>query len=232
MDCIDQEDKFRISLSFLPLKGRIPHARANFSTEVFQRSKLLIQGGDNQESEFSDMWELNLRTKAWRLRKELKEPLVGHKSIKLRVLSKDTLMKGAGRAMLTYGGWMRNLYSDTLFLMDMSTFEMKECPRKPRSRIDEAKMTRTTLDTMKHIEIENSIPDGRRDHTMCFHAALSAVVVIGGWNSLEWHPDKVELEVWLYTSGTPLLTRVALEARRLGCGQPGAAEPARTLCGV
>ena len=201
IDTMDQEDGFRIALSFLELKGRCPRPRANFSTVVFQKSKILVQGGDSEQHEFNDIWELNLRTKTWRLRKELKESTVGHKSLKLRVLSKGVLMKGAGRAMLTYGGWTRNAYSDTLALVDMNTFELKECPRRVRNRLSESKIPKTSLDQSKQIELELSIPHARRDHTLTFHSELSSVVLIGGWDALEWHPENAELEVWLLTSG-------------------------------
>jgi hypothetical protein len=54
----------------------------------------------------------------------------------------------------------------------------------------------------KQIELDLSIPEARRDHSLCFHDKLNVVVMIGGWNALEWHPDQVALEIWAYTSGT------------------------------
>jgi hypothetical protein len=67
-----------------------------------------------------------------RLKRELREPIVGHKSVKLRVLSKESLVKGSGRGLLTYGGWQRSQYSDTLYLLDMYSLDLKECPRKSK----------------------------------------------------------------------------------------------------
>lgn len=207
----DQEATGKVTLSVLPLGSTkvhlghplIPPERANFVAVMYHKTKVLIIGGDMADREYNDIWELNLRTKVWRkIKRELREPIVGHKSVKLRVLSKESLVKGSGRGLLTYGGWQRSQYSDTLYLLDMYTLDLKECPRKPRGKLDDTRGPKSTFDTKKQIELDLSIPEARRDHSLCFHDKLNVVVMIGGWNALEWHPDQVALEIWAYTSGT------------------------------
>lgn len=202
MIAMDEECSSKLGLSVVGLSGRIPSARANFVAVSFQKSKMFILGGDNADKEYNDIWELDLRNKTWKkVRKELREPIVGHRSVKLRVLSKEAPIKDCGRGLLTYGGWQRNQYSDTLYLLDMYSLDLKECPRKPKSRFQEVKIPKSTIDTRKHVEKDLSIPEGRRDHAMCFQEDLNLVVLVGGWNALEWHPEQVELEIWLYTAG-------------------------------
>lgn len=207
----DQEVACKVTLSAVSLASsrvyqgqqKFPTARANFVAVMYHKAKVLIIGGDMGDREFNDIWELNLRTKLWRkIKRELREPLVGHKCVKLRVLSKESLVKGSGRGLLLYGGWQRTQYSDTLYLLDMYTLDLKECPRNLRNKLDDTRGPRSTFDTKKQIEADLTIPEARRDHSMCFHDKLNVVVMIGGWNALEWHPDQVALEIWVYSSGT------------------------------
>jgi hypothetical protein len=180
---------------------KVPAPRANFCTVLFQKTKVFVLGGDNADKEFSDIWELNLKKRTWRNRgKDLKEPLVGHKCVKLRVQAMDALVKGSGRGMLIYGGWQKNQYSDTLYLLDMFKLSIKECPRRAKGR-EEMKMPKSTFDAKKQIDIDLSIPEARRDHAFCFHEELNIIILSGGWNALEWHPDQVDLELWAMTYG-------------------------------
>jgi hypothetical protein len=76
---------------------------------------------------------------------------------------------------------------------------------------------KSTFDTKKQIELDLSIPEARRDHSMCFHDKSNVVVMIGGWNALEWHPDQVALEIW-HTHFRYYLpnVRLAMETGHLG----------------
>jgi hypothetical protein len=230
----DREEEEELSVFLQQPSGDLPNPRAHFSAVLLDNKKIIITSGDNQEEEFNDVYELNLLTNKWRNKKiKLKESIVGHKSILLKVKSSKDVLHTSGRGILTYGGWMKNTYSDNLVMLEYISKELRICPRRANKKQDSyMKGPKTTFDAERQIALDKLVPEGRRDHTFTFHGDLQSVVMIGGWNALEWHPDQTMLDIWALTSGSLPFIRVEMAQDYLGLWIPNSAESTRPHNGV
>lgn len=230
----DREEEEELSVFLQKPNGDLPNPRAHFSAVLLDNKKIIITSGDNQEEEFNDVYELNLLINKWRNKKiKLKESMVGHKSILLKVKSSKDVLHTSGRGILTYGGWMKNMYSDNLIMLEYISKELRICPRRANKKQDSyMKVTKSTFDVERQIALDKLVPEGRRDHTFTFHGDMESVIMIGGWNALEWHPDQTMLDMWALTSGRAILRRVEMAEDYLGLWIHDSLESARAYYGV
>lgn len=169
--------------------GTFPRRRANFSLTLSQDNKLFVVGGSSMQSEYEDFYFLDLKSYMWtRIPYPMQHTLVGHKSVYL------TSEKSETGAILIYGGWKTENYNDSLFLIELDTHKAKESKRIQK------KMFKTIHDVINNgnqkSKSEEHKPSARRDHTLDYVGKWERVVLVGGWNALQWNPTMVDLEVW------------------------------------
>ena len=93
-------------------------------------------------------------------------------------------------------------YNDVLYLTDLGDLTLKRSVRTPETSDYNLKTNKTMGDFKQRIENDLNIPESRRDFSFNLVRAWDCVVLIGGWNALEWNPQQVELDIWFLISGT------------------------------
>jgi hypothetical protein len=189
---LDTAEKSKeLKIKKLKLTGMdIPKNRANFSTSISTNGTAYIMGGNSSDLEFQDFYQLDLKTLKWeRLPYSINGPLAGQASTFLP--GKDLSSGG----LLIYGGWNIDKCNDSLHLVELDCLNFQEC-QKYKKEESLSKSTKTMSDMRQKIENDQNKPYGRRGHSLTFCLDWSLVMMIGGWNSLEWSPKLVNLDVW------------------------------------
>jgi len=178
----------------ISLAGDIPLRRANFSCSIIGRKEVVITGGMGNQAEYDSIYILDLESMSWRISEQtLPASFVGHKSV--RVCSGGSKING----VVILGGWCTDHYNESIFLLDTEKWRLKESHRKICCPTPGKKEHKTMNDLKGKIQSEVSLPEGRRDHTLTFLQKWSMIIMIGGWNALEWNNDNKFLEAWSLT---------------------------------
>lgn len=179
--------------------GTFPRKRANFSLNLSEEDKLYVIGGCSNQSEYEDFYVLDLKTYIWsRIPYPMKSALVGHKSVHLS--SKES----QSGALLVYGGWKTENYNDSLYLIELDTYKTKESRKVPKT----FKTINDVKNANKLSQTEQDKPNSRRDHTLTLVESWDKVVLVGGWNSLQWSPTMVSLDVWVIDQSKIFLLKI------------------------
>lgn len=179
--------------------GTFPRRRGNFTLNISQEGKLYVIGGSSNQSEYEDFYLLDLKTYIWsRIPYPLKSPLVGHQSV---LIPSKSVQSGG---ILIYGGWNSENYDESLYLIELENYKAKESRRVPKT----FKTIKDVKDVQDKLKSEENNPNSRRDHTFVYIEKWKKIVMIGGWNSLQWNPMMVELEVWVIDQSNLFLFKI------------------------
>ena len=203
----------KIKLRKLGTKGEIPGGRGNFSVSFDKSNKrnfVYVSGGNNNETEFPDLYRLELNSLKWtKMPSPLQKPITGHKCVPL-VSSRGNDLSSAA---LISGGWQEKDYNDSLYLLNLKTLEVLESKKSIQGSRNVLKGPKTMKDMRYRIQNDQYKPAGRRDHAFIKLKKSQRIAMVGGWNALEWTPKQVELEIWSLDSG------IFFELRLIGDGR-------------
>ena len=191
---IDLSQEIALVQKRVPQEGSIPSPRSSALAVLLTSGKIWMLGGNSNENEFSDLYELDLQTLKWKkLYGDWKTKWTGSAGIVMKtgLSEKDIIIQ--------YGGFCGDSYSDSLYLLECNSLTIKEAKR------DEQHGKLKTMDMKKRIENDKLQPNSRRDHTMTYIQEPSCIIMIGGWNSIEWSPDDIRLDFWVLDSSNSFL---------------------------